>query len=156
MLSRRSLCVVFVFLSFPFFLIPPRSSTAVSSSQYLSGLHKASASVEQHHKEHSIKLTNLRTLSHHLRSSLLPELENDLAALQRQLARDGTYSGPISTPPSLIPPTPFRSNQPNTSLAVPQTPAMHAAQARVQFTPSNQAGSYTSQSRSAWDRKNYR
>ena len=123
----------------------------MSSSQYLSGLHSASASVSQHHKEHSLKLTNLRTLSHHLRSSLLPELESDLAALQRQLARDGTYSGPISTPPSLIPPTPFRSNQPNTSLAVPQTPAMHATQARVQFTPSNQAGSDTSHREEAWE-----
>lgn len=133
MLLSRHLCV---FLS--------HLSAAVSSSQYLSGLHKASASVEQHLKEHSIKLTNLRTLSHHLRSSLLPELEGDLAALQRELARAGTYSGPVSAPPSLIPPTPFRSNQPNTSLAVPQTPAMHAAQARVQFTPSNQAGPLTS------------
>ncbi len=131
-----------------------------SSPVYLSGLDEAHRAVQSHLKEHTLKLSNLRSLSHHLRSALLPELESDLAALQRQLQAAGTYSGPILTPsttttsPSshshsrappmfgLLPPTPFHANDARTSLAVPQTPGgvenmQQAGDARIQFTPSN-------------------
>jgi hypothetical protein len=67
----------------------------------------------------------------------VPELEGDLAALQKELARAGRYTGPISPPPALIPPTPFHSHH-QTSLAVPQTPAVsQGVAARVQSTPYN-------------------
>ena len=116
---------------------------ASTSVPYLAGLTQANSSIEQHLKEHSLKLTNLRTLSHHLRSSLLPELESDLAALQKSLKAAGVYSGPLSPPPALIPPTPFRPNERNTSMVAPPTPLVQngAQQARVQFTP-NQAGQF--------------
>jgi len=85
------------------------------------------------------KLSNLRVLSHHIRSELLPELEDDLINLQKKLKHTGIYNGPISTPshtrsvsdvdghsrtPSLIPPTPIHPSHDlaASTLAVPPTP----------------------------------
>jgi len=142
------------------------SDSRSGAPSYLSTLADANATVQAQASEHASKLSHLRALSQHLRDSLLPELEHDLALLQRQLTQAGTYSGPIivpSTPshkqrpasspqqhsrkaqaPGLLPPTPFHSNQPHTSLlAVPQTPAAAAssssntASGRIHFTPSN-------------------
>jgi hypothetical protein len=99
------------------------------------------------------KLANLRALSHHLRSSLLPELESDLEALQLSLRRAGAYSGLIGASPALIPPTPFRPTDRHTSLAVPATPAMQAAgYARVHFTPSSSVSHQQQQQRATKSR----
>lgn len=139
------------------YLNPPPSSASAAAAlssgvstapPYVAALTAASTSMDKHWKDHDVKLANLRALSNHLRTTLIPELEHDLAQLQTNLSRAGKYSGPISTPsvarsrsdfataaPGLIPPTPFHSNHSSTSLAVPPTPAVRNGGV-VQFTPS--------------------
>jgi hypothetical protein len=118
-------------------------SAAGSSAQYLSGLSQMNASMTHQLADHHVKLSNLRALSHTLRTSFLPDLESELIALQRELQAKGCYDGPVHArkQPQLIPPTPFRANAAHTSLAIPQTPAqqLHHARANITYTP-NQAG----------------
>ena len=148
------------------YLAPPPSASAVIGSapasatpSYVAALTAASAGMDKHWKDHEVKLANLRALSNHLRTTLIPELEHDLAQLQTNLSRAGKYTGPISTPsaarsryesrdaaaPGLIPPTPFHSNHSSTSLAVPSTPAIRIG-GLVQFTPSAHAAARAQQS----------
>ena len=106
--------------------------------------------MDSHFREHDVKLSNLRALSHHMRTNLLPTLEHELRDLQSSLSEAGRYAGPLialSNPPStrhaagpvpqLIPPTPVRSSK-DPSLAIPPTPIVATTTSRhttVMSTP---------------------